>query len=66
MLLWSIIEFSAYFGMQDELIALNETAIKYGGKLIWSPGQETLGVLNCKLEISHEQVFINVQEEEYV
>lgn len=38
-------EFSSYFGVQDELIALNETAVKYGGKLIWSWGQETLGVI---------------------
>lgn len=52
--------------MQNELIAFNETSMESGGKLIWSPGQETLSFLYFELEISHKQIFISVQEGEYI
>lgn len=46
----------------EKLIALYETSRKFEGRLISRPGQR----FYFKLEISHKQVFISIQEREYI
>lgn len=43
--------------LQNELIAFNETTIKFGGKLILSQGQEALSFSYFEFEISHKLVY---------
>lgn len=46
----------------EKLIALYETTRKFEGRLISRPGRR----FYFKLEISHKQVFISIQEREYI